>query len=452
MSWKKYADIKSTDPSLKTSFEAGSIPINYSGWPLEQPATQYTALTEDITAEVVVIGAGITGSSVALHLAERGIKTVLLEAQQPSAGASGRNAGHIQPYLSSFEPLLTHPDKGSRFVDYFTNNRNIIFDLCKKYGIDADVHKRGMIDASKKASPELEKKAKLWQSYGYAIDIIGADQLKSMLGTDVYNYGLLWHEGGQVNPYLFTNGMVSHAAKLGAQVYGDSKVMACEPVGKSWRVRTAKGSVTAPQVVLCTNGHVGNSFFPELQDTQYPLVACGLATRPLSEELLATINPSRVVFTQSPAGLYPIVIDNRNRLVTATIPGIRNAQNAEKYFAYFLRYLHRTYPSTRHADIRLESYWTGMTANSSHHYDKCYPKLYEVAQGVHGLMNFGSWGNLQGPIMGKSLAHAIADGRLDDCVLPLEKPQTVRFPGLFETKIRRALIPLARLADRFDLT
>jgi hypothetical protein len=67
-------------------------------------------------------------------------------------------------------------------------------------------------------------------------------------------------------------------------------------------------------------------------------------------------------------------------------------------------------------------------------------------------MNFGSWGNLQGPMMGMSFAHALADGRLDDCVLPIEKPQAVRFPGLFETKIRRTLIPIARLADRFNLT
>ncbi|MCK9533412.1 MAG: FAD-binding oxidoreductase [Pseudomonas sp.] len=452
MAWKKYADTQGAHAPSKALYEAGVVPINYSAWPLEQPATQYAALSADIDADVVVIGAGLAGSSVALHLAERGIKTVLLEADQPGAGASGRNAGHIQPYLSSLEPLSAHKDGGRKFVDYFTSHRNIIVDLCAKHGIEADVHQRGMIDAAKKPSADLEKKAKLWQSHGYNIDIIGADTLKNMLGTEVYHYGLLWREGGQVNPYLFTNGMVSAAVKLGAQVYADSRVVACEAAGSNWRVRTATGSVTAAQVVICTSGHTGNDFFPELQHTQYPLVACGLATRPLSAELLAAINPSRSVFTQYPAGLYPIVIDERNRLVSATIPGMGSAQQADKYFAYFLRYLHRTFPATRNANITMESYWTGMTANSSHHYDKCYPKLYQVAKGVHGLMNFGSWGNLQGPMMGMSLAHAIADGRLDDCVLPIEKPVAVRFPGLFETKIRRTLIPIARLADRFDLT
>ena len=129
MAWKKYADTQGVHAPSKALYEAGVVPINYSAWPLEQPATQYAALSADIDADVVVIGAGLAGSSVALHLAERGIKTVLLEADQPGAGASGRNAGHIQPYLSSLEPLSAHKDGGRKFVDKYNRKRNIIVDL-----------------------------------------------------------------------------------------------------------------------------------------------------------------------------------------------------------------------------------------------------------------------------------------------------------------------------------
>ncbi len=452
MSWKQYAAKNGgSEPAAAASFEAGTVPINYSGWPLEQPAAQYPALGQDIETDVVVIGAGLTGSSLALHLAERGVNTVLLEADQPASGASGRNAGHIQPYLSSFIPLQAHSDGGKRFTDYFIRHRNIVFDLTRKYNINADVASRGLIEAAKKPQQALEKKAELWRSHGYNIETLGPDELRQRLGTDSYQYGLHWHEGGQVNPYLFTNGMVRAAFGLGARVFGNSRVKACDSVDGGWRVITEKGSVRAAQVVICTNGHDNNSFFPELGQTHYPLVACGLATKPLPEPLLQNINPARIVLSQYPSGLFPLLIDERNRLVTATIPGQGKAAEAQVYFSLFLRYLHRNFPQTRDARIELESYWTGMTANSSHKYEQCYPKLYQVRKGVLALNNFGSWGNLLGPMMGQSLAHAIADGRPDDCVLPIESPQPVRFPSLFNIKIRRTLIPLARLADRFDL-
>lgn len=435
----------------QADYEAGNVPICFSGWPLSQPAKPFPSLESDLEADVVVIGAGLAGSSLALHLAECGVDTVLLEAGQPGNGASGRNAGHVQPYLPSFAPLKAHADGGRRFIDFCVENRNIVFELCGKYGIEADAVRSGMVDAARKRSPELERKARLWQSYGYNVETVASQPLKQMLGTDCYRYGLHWREGGRVNPYLFTNGMATAAAALGTRIYGDSAVVACEREGQRWRVRSAHGSVLARRVVICTNGHAGNPFFADLQRTQYPLVACGLATRPLPQAVLDIVNPARVALAQYPSGLYPLVIDGRNRLVTATIPGPGRAQQASTYFDYFLRYLHRTFPEIRGERIELESYWTGMTANASSVYDECYPKLYDVADGVLALMNFGSWGNVMGPLMGMNLAQAICDDRPQDCLLPLEKAKAVRFPGLFETKIRRVLIPMARIADRFSL-
>ena len=158
MAWKKYVDSQGAQAPSRASYEAGSVPINYSGWPLEQPATQYAALSEDIDTDIVIIGAGLAGASVALHLAERGVNAVVLEADQPGGGASGRNAGHIQPNLASFEPLKAHKDGGKAFIDYFTSHRNIVFDLSKKYNMDADVIACGLVEAAKKPHADLEQK------------------------------------------------------------------------------------------------------------------------------------------------------------------------------------------------------------------------------------------------------------------------------------------------------
>ncbi len=288
-----------------------------------------------------------------------------------------------------------------------------------------------MVEAAHKKYDVLERKAARWKALGYDVDVVAKDRLRELLGTDAYGYGLHWREGGYVNPYL--------------------PVMSCNKVGQRWRVATPRGSVQVQKVLVCTNGHAGNAFFPELARTPYPLVACAMATKPLPQAVLDTVNPARVAFTQFPTGLYPLVMDGRHRIITATIPHPRRADAAQTYFAYFLRYLHRTFPQTRDVNIELESYWTGVTNSSSHVYHNDFAKVYQVADGVMALMNLGTWGNLMGPLLGMNLAQAIAADRPQDLLMPVDAPSAVRFPRWFEFKTRYLMVPAARLADRFDL-
>src|SRR5260370_21308538 len=58
-----------------------------------RPAVLAPPLRTDARTEVAVIGAGYTGLSTALHLAERGVAATLLEAHEPGWGAAGRNGG-----------------------------------------------------------------------------------------------------------------------------------------------------------------------------------------------------------------------------------------------------------------------------------------------------------------------------------------------------------------------
>jgi glycine/D-amino acid oxidase-like deaminating enzyme len=54
-------------------------------------------LTDDVESDVVIVGAGFTGLSAALHLAEAGLSVVVLEAKEIGWGASGRNGGQVNP-------------------------------------------------------------------------------------------------------------------------------------------------------------------------------------------------------------------------------------------------------------------------------------------------------------------------------------------------------------------
>lgn len=433
------------------SFEQGTVPIQHSGWLPPGPHPHFAPLQQDFQTDVVVVGAGLAGTSLALHLAQQGVTTVLLEAQQPGCGASGRNAGHVQPFLENLKALQHWPDQGRAFAELFMQHRNIVFDLCQRFGIADTAQASGMLDVAYKKHPAMQRKATHWRAQGYEVEEVGGQELERLTGSPLYHHGLHWHEGGQVNPYLFTQGMARAAQQLGAHVHGDTPVLACDRAGDRWRVLTPHGSVHAAQVVVCTNGHWDNPFFPELTQTHYPLVACALATQPLPAELRASFNPSRAALTQYPTGLYPMVIDARHRLITATIPRPGQAAHGDVYFQALLRHLHKHYPATREHRIELQTYWTGRTANSSHVYHADYPCLYQVADGVLALVNLGTWGNIMGPVLGMNLAQALAQQRLQDLVLPIQPPTRVRFPWLFELKVKRLMMPAARWVDRLGL-
>lgn len=432
------------------AFEQGTIPISQSGWTTFAPASPtYSALEADQTADVVVIGAGLAGASTALHLAIRGIKVVVLEAQQPAAGASGRNAGHMAPYLESLKPMQRWPDGGQRLLELFIRCRRLVFELCAQYGIEADAAPVGYLDVARQRGwrGHFGAVARRWKGFGYEVDAVGGSDLAALTGTSEYPCGLYWRDGGHVNPFLLTHGMIAAAQRNGAQIFGDSPVIGCEPFRGGWVVRTASGSIRAQKLVICTNGHNGNAFFPAIGRTNYPCVACGFATKPLGSADLAHINPSRAALIQHPVGLNPLISDGHGRLITAKIPNARQADNADLHFSQFLYFLHRAFPATRDMRIELESYWTGRTFNAADNY----PKLYSPAEGVFALVNLGAWGNVMAPLLGMNVANALASDRPSELVLPIEPLHAVKYPMALEFSVRRLLIPAAKLADHLGL-
>ena len=69
-------------------------------WAATAPPARITPpLRESGKYDVVIVGAGYTGLSTALHLAERGVSVCVLEAREPGWGASGRNGGQVNPTL-----------------------------------------------------------------------------------------------------------------------------------------------------------------------------------------------------------------------------------------------------------------------------------------------------------------------------------------------------------------
>ncbi len=434
----------------REAYDAGVVPIDLSGWTTPRGLRPgFGSLQRDVAADVAVVGAGLAGASLALHLAQAGISVAVLEARQPGWGASGRNAGHVLPVLKDLEVFRQFPDGGKRFLELFREHRSITFDLANEHGIDCDAVPSGYLNVmrSEGAFQDFsEQAAHLEKEQGLEVERLGAADVRRQTGSTYYRYGVLYKAGGRVNPYLFTNGMVSAAVRRGAAVFGDSEALALVRAGNRWRLETAGGSVTADRVVFCTNAYP-TKIVPEFTDGFYPLTAYALSTRPLSPAAREIVMPSGATLAQAPLDLNPFIVDGEGRAVMSSIPSASRPEDAVWHFANHLAWIHRTWPETKDLDIELETYWTGRVALR----DREFPGVFEVQPGVFGLMYFNAWGNLMAPLMGKLLAETLTSDRIDRLPFPLEKPQPVEDRNKQSFRIRRILIPAARLGQKLGM-
>ena len=434
-------------PTQRAIFEAGEVPIERSGW-AAHPGTlpPYPKLLNDVDADVVIIGAGLAGCSLALHLAEQGVKAVVLEQHQPGWGASGRNAGHVLPTVRDIAHIQQFADGGKALFELFQQHHTIPFDLSKKYAIDCDAEQTGYLNAmgSKDAFDDQVKASKFWQQQGQSIDFLDRAEMEQATGSAYYGYGVRYNSGGRVNPYLFSNGMLSAAVGLGAQAYGESQALTIAKQNTRWQVTTAQGSVTAARVIYCTNAYA-SGVTQQLADTCYPMTAYALCTKPLPEDLAGSIMPSRATLAQAPLDLHPLVIDRHNRIITASMPSTSQPENGPWHFKHHLSWLHRTWPQLKEANIELEHYWTGRVAMR----DREFPGVYQLDDGVYGLMHFNAWGNVMAPLMGKVIAGALASDTMHQLPFPIEPSVSVANPNKKSLIIRSMLIPASRVGQRF---
>ncbi len=451
--WKQGNSLVEADKAAQTKlalFDRGLIGIDRSGWTMPGGEdTPFPALDQSLSADVVIVGAGLAGSSMALHLAEAGTSVIVLEARQPGWGASGRNAGHVLPTLREEAPFASFPDKGDAFFAALAENRGLTFAIARKYGIDCDASQTGYLSVAKTAR-DIEKlrKQTAWMEDRGLLDAheIGGAALHAETGTQFWDHALVFPEGGRVNPYRFTQGMIRAAASLGARVFGDSPATSVMRDGSRWQVRTPMGDVTADKLVFCTAAYP-DGVVPEFTTAFYPLSSYALTTKPLPPEARSLILPTQQTLAQAPVDLNPMVRDHMDRLVLASIPALSRPDDGPWHFQRHLEWIHRVWPESRGMNIELEAYWTGRVAMR----DVQFPGTFEMGPGMYGLMYFNAWGNMMAPLMGKLFAQALAKDRPDTLPFPLTRPQAVSNPNKQERLIRHLLIPAARNAQRLKL-
>lgn len=368
------------------------------------PAPAVRAFAPGSAWDAVVVGAGITGCSAALHLALAGARVVVLDREPPGSGTSGRPNGQVLAglHVAPAHVLAAYgPERGERILDYVGRVSDIVFGLIERHGIDCHPVRGGWIEASRKDKDlaHFEKKVRTWSSRGASVEMVGRSETERLTGTPVYAGGWLDRRCGTVQPLSYVRGLAAAATGVGASVSAGVEVRRLVRDNAGWRVVTDKGDVTARCVIVATNAFT-DGLVPRLRRSMIYAHGVQIATAPLPPSLRASVLPE----LHAVSDVHTVVeryfrLDREGRLVIGgpawfTPPRHPRATS----FRLVERSLRKMFPQLD--GVAIETRWYALGAATP----DLVPHLHEPASGVFAGVGFAGRGIALGTGFGALMA------------------------------------------------
>jgi gamma-glutamylputrescine oxidase len=367
------------------------------------PSPKHPPLEGDIAADVCIVGAGYTGLSAAIELAEAGYKVVVLEAESVGHGASGRNGGQICTGFSSgqekIEAQLGREDARRCFA-MAEEAKQLLKDRIARYGIDCNLRwgylhvlpKPNRFDGLKAWKAE-------WDELGYAdTQIIGKEELADKLGTRAYHGALREGGAGHFHPLNYCLGLARAATSAGAAIHEFSRAVEVDTGSKPF-VRTERGKVNARFVIIACNAYLGR-LVPKLHGKVMPVTSYIIATEPLGQNRAQALirDGEAVADTNFIVDYFRITSDFR--MLFGGRASYTTLEPAD-LGAYMKPRMTKIFPQLR--DVRIDYAWGGFIAITYNRIPDC-GRLSPTAYYAHG---YSGQGVALAGLYGKLMAEAI---------------------------------------------
>ncbi|MEM8791698.1 MAG: FAD-binding oxidoreductase [Pseudomonadota bacterium] len=357
--------------------------------------------------DVVIVGAGLTGLSAARTLARKGKSVLVLEAEEPGAGASSRNGGMI-----GGGHRLSIDDMEARF------GKETALDLLTEAHLTStDFVKQVMIEESIDCDfAETGRFRGLWQASEYDASARGLERLQSLIpleaemipksrqrdevNTDLYQGGIVFPRHGGLNPAKWTAGLLSAAQRAGALLQGRTPLKALHKTSSGIDVETPRGNVRAGQVLIATNGYTP-TVLSEFKRRIVPIPSYIVATEPLGTNRIKDLLPGgRMVAESRERHCYYRASPDGTRLIFGGRAALFNAPEPVAQ-AELRGLMTRIFPQLK--GVGFSHSWRGRTGFT---FDFL-PHVGET-DGVWHAMGYSGSGNAMAPYLGHKAALLMA--------------------------------------------
>jgi glycine/D-amino acid oxidase-like deaminating enzyme len=402
-----------------------------------EPLRAFPSLSGEVHADVVIIGAGYTGLSAAHHISKSGLAPVVLEANRPGWGASGRNGGVITAkFRQSFRGIDAAHGRAMarRMYDIAHESTEIVEELVCEFGIaSARLTRSGQVKAAhnhtalQAAVDEAEwMKCEMGDA---GVRILDAHQVRDETGSQAFVGGVLNPGSGGIHPLNYVHGLAEGLAQRGVAIFQGSPALRLRRDSGLIVVETPQGEVWARQAIIATNTYSDlTEATSHMQRTLIPFRSAIIATNKLPRDLADRLMPTGRTYTETKRMMrWFRMVDDR---VVFGGRGAFGKQDSNAAFDALRKAMIGIFPEL--ADIPLAFKWSGlvgMTLDSVPHIGRL-NDLTLFSMGYNGA------GVAMSSLMGRYLAAYVRGEKPDVGLLDASRLKVIPFYPLREPAVR----------------
>ncbi len=263
---------------------------------VDEPDSNPTLVRTE-SCDLCVVGGGYTGLWTAIIAKERDPSrdVVLIDAHECGSAASGRNGGFMDASLTHGigNAMARWPDEIEILEELGRRNLNEIEAAIRKYEIDCDYERTGVIEVANKFHPptyldEVREEYELLSRLGHNAVWLDAEAMQAEVHSPIYAGGLWTKDNcALVDPARLVWGLKAAAERLGVRIYEDTKATELKRDGIGVMITTPLGAIRAGKVALGTNAF--KPLLKRLSSFIAPVYDYCMVTEPLNEEQMASI-------------------------------------------------------------------------------------------------------------------------------------------------------------------